>query len=69
MSDEDIQLEPLIEKPSKADRILRDEAARRRRAEVKQSKSIHSFKEEKENRERLKSKRRMEKLQKRKKNG
>ena len=66
MLEEEIQLEPVVEKPSRADRILRNEAARQRRKEIKEAKSIHSFKEEKEARERLQAKRQMGKLQRRK---
>ena len=62
MTEEEIQIEPVIEKPSRAERILRSEAARQRRKEVKEAKTLHSYKEEKEARERLLAKRRMEKL-------
>lgn len=60
--EEEFQIEPVIEKPSRAERILRSEAARQRRKEVKDVKSLHSYKEEKEARERLIAKRRMAKL-------
>ena len=59
---EEIQTEPVIEKPSRGERILRSEAARQRRKEVKEAKSLHAYKEEKEARERLLAKRRMAKL-------
>lgn len=55
-------IEPVVERASRADRILRDESARQRRKETKEAKSLQSFKEEKEARERLLAKRRMEKL-------
>jgi len=61
MNEDEIQIEPIVEKPSKAERILRSEAARQRRREVKEAKSVHSYKEEKEARERLVAKRRMAK--------
>lgn len=54
-----------IEKPSLAERIQRDEAARKRRKVVKEARNIHFFKEEKEARERLRAKRRLEKAKKR----
>lgn len=57
--------EPIVEKPSLADRILRDQSARSRRKVVKQIKATHRNKEEKEARERLRAKRRMEKQKKR----
>lgn len=67
MLDHDIELdEPLIEKPSLRDRIQKDQTARQRRKEVKLIKSVHSYKEEKEARERLKAKRRLEKQKRRK---
>jgi hypothetical protein len=55
-------IEPIVEKPSLGDRILRDQAARLRRKEVKEAKALHDFKEQKEARERLHAKRRMKKL-------
>lgn len=60
-----VNLEPVIEKPSLADRILRDQSARSRRKVVKQIKATHQYKEEKEARERLRAKRRLEKQKKR----
>ena len=65
-SNEPDPIEISIERPSLADRIQRDEAARLRRKETKEALSIHSYKEEKEARERLQAKRRMEKLQRQK---
>ena len=59
-------IEPIAEKPNLGVRILRDQAARLRRKEVKEAKALHDFKEQKEARERLQAKRRMEKLHKRK---
>lgn len=67
----EISIEPVIAKRSLKDRIERDESARRRRTEVKQVASMHSYKEEKDARERLKAKRLLEKQKKKKmqKNG
>jgi hypothetical protein len=56
--------EPVIEKLSLADRIARDKAARLRRRERKQALEIHSYKEEKDARERLAAKRLLEKQKK-----
>jgi len=64
MQEDDIEIK--IERPTLTDRIQRDQAARLRRQEVKEAKSLHSFKEEKEARERLIAKRRMAKLHKKK---
>lgn len=61
------EVEINIEKPSRATRIMRDLAARMRRKETKQHVEEHSFKEQKEARDRLKAQRRMEKLQRKKK--
>ena len=63
---EEIQVEPIIEKPSMSDRIRRDIFARERRKRVKAIKMLHDYKEEKEARERIRAKRMIEK-QKRKK--
>lgn len=63
---EEIQVEPIIEKPSMSDRIRRDIFARKRRKHVKTIKALHGYKEEKEARERTRAKRRIEN-QKRKK--
>lgn len=62
---EELNLEPVVEKPSLADRIQRDKAARLRRRETKEIVHLHSYKEEKDARERLKAKRRLEKQKKR----
>ena len=61
---EEPQNEPIIEKPSRAERIKRSIAARLRRKEVKEVKNIHSYKEEKDAKERLKAKRTLEKQKK-----
>lgn len=57
----DIEVEPVVEKLSRAERILRSDAARQRRKEAKLAMEVHSLKEEKESRERLKAKRLLEK--------
>ena len=44
MSEE--QIDPIIVKDSRADRYQRDEAARKRRREMKKVRSIHAQKEE-----------------------
>jgi hypothetical protein len=62
----DIDIEIVIEKLSRAERIQRDDAARSRRKEVKEALNLHTFKEEKEARDRLQAKRRMAKLQRQK---
>lgn len=46
-------VEPIIEKPGRARRIMRSISARLRRKEVKEAKTAHSYKEEKDSRERL----------------
>lgn len=52
---EEIQLdEPIISKPSRAERLKRSIAARLRRKEVKLHRELHSYKIEKEAKERLK---------------
>jgi hypothetical protein len=66
MQEDKIDIEIKIERPTLTNRIQRDQAARLRRKEVKEAKALHSFKEEKEARERIRAKRRIEK-QKRKK--
>jgi nitrate/TMAO reductase-like tetraheme cytochrome c subunit len=66
MQEDKIDIEIKIERPTLTDRIQRDQAARLRRKEVKEAKALHSFKEEKEARERIRAKRMIEK-QKRKK--
>jgi len=63
---EEIQVEPIIEKSSMSDRIRRDIFARERRKRVKAIKMLHGYKEEKEARGRIRAKRMIEK-QKRKK--
>ena len=60
--EEDIRPDPIVIKHTRADRILRSQAARQRRKEVKDAKSLHTHKEEKEARERLMAKLQMEKL-------
>lgn len=62
--DEEIQTEPLVERPSRATRLRRSIAARLRRKEVKGILSLQFFKEEHEARKRLKAKRQMAKLHK-----
>lgn len=57
----DIDVEPIIDKPSRAERIKRSIAARLRRKETKQVKRSHLFKEEKDARERLRAKRALQK--------
>ena len=57
--------EPIFEKPNRGERIKRSVAARLRRKEVKAINETHSFKEEKDARERLMAKRRLEKQKKR----
>jgi hypothetical protein len=66
MLEEEICLEPIIEKPTLSDRIRRDQAARKRRKGVKDIKAVHQSKEEKDARERLLAKRRLEKQKRRK---
>ena len=61
MNEQELDLQPVIEKPSLAERIHRDRSARHRRKQIKEAVSLHSYKEEKEARERLKAKRRLEK--------
>jgi hypothetical protein len=56
-----------LTKPTRTSRWLRSQAARARRKLSKMAIEKHSFKEEKEARERLLSKRKMIKLQQRKK--
>lgn len=63
---EENEVEVELSKPSRATRWLRSAAARLRRKQTKMALEAHDFKEEKENRERIAAKRRMEKLQKRK---
>jgi hypothetical protein len=53
----DIDVEPIIDKPSRGERIKRSISARLRRRVAKQVKQFHSIKEEKEARERLHAKR------------
>lgn len=53
----EIDFEPIINKPSRAERIKRSIAARLRRKETKQVKQSHLAKEEKDARERLRAKR------------
>lgn len=62
----EIEIEIVIEKLSRAERIHRDEAARLRRKDIKEALTLHSFKEEKEARDRIQAKRRMAKLQRQK---
>ena len=57
----ELEVEPVVEKLSRAERILRSDAARQRRKEAKHAMEVHSLKEEKESRERLKAKRLLEK--------
>ena len=59
--------EPIIEKPSRAERIKRSISARLRRKEVKETKSIHSYKQEKDARERMRAKRTLQRQKKRSK--
>jgi hypothetical protein len=62
-------VETIIEKPSRAERIMRSIAARLRRKEVKEAKNAHTYKEEKDARERLQAKRNLEKQKKRRRTG
>lgn len=55
---------PVIEKLSLSDRIAKDKAARQRRKQTKQAVDAHSYKEEKDARERLIAKRRLAKQKK-----
>ena len=64
--EEDIEIQ--IEKPSRAERWKRSEAARLRRQIAKFAKSAHLRKEENEAMERLRSKRILEKNKKKKRN-
>ena len=66
LEENEIENEIVIGKLSRAERIQRDEAARLRRKDIKEALTLHSFKEEKEARERLQAKHRMEKLQRQK---
>jgi formate dehydrogenase maturation protein FdhE len=67
MTDEEIHEldEPVIEKLSLADRIARDKTARSRRRERKQALELHSYKEEKDARQRLTAKKLLEKQKRR----
>ena len=62
MEEQDVDV--VIEKPSRAKRWMKSVAARMRRKETKEALDAHSFKEDKEARERLQAKRRLEKEQK-----
>lgn len=62
----EISVEPIIKKPSRGERIKRSIAARIRRKEVKKTKSVHSYKQEKDAQERALAKRTLEKQKKRK---
>jgi len=66
MIEEDIQeLDAVVvEKPSKAKRYTKSLSARQKRKETKHIKEIHSYKEEKDARERLRAKRLLEKQKK-----
>lgn len=69
MIKEVLVLEPewvVVEKPSRADRLKRSIAARLRRKETKHVKEVHSYKEEKDARERFQAKKRLEKQKKQK---
>lgn len=57
--------EPVFEKSNRGERIKRSIAARHRRKEVKMIQEEHSYKDEKDARERLIAKRRLEKQKKR----
>jgi hypothetical protein len=59
------EFEPIFEKPNRGERIKRSIAARHRRKEVKMILEEHSYKDEKDARERLMAKRRLEKQKKR----
>lgn len=59
------EFEPIFEKPNRGERIKRSIAARQRRKEVKMIREEHSYKDEKDARERLMAKRRLEKQKKR----
>lgn len=57
--------EPVIEKLGLADRLAKDKAARRRRLETKQTLELHSYKEDKDARQRLAAKKLLEKQKRR----
>lgn len=68
IEDYELALNPDIpEKESRAKRWMRSTFARLRRKETKQAREAHSFKEEKDAKERLKAKRLLEKQKKRSK--
>lgn len=56
----------VIEKTTRTERFMKSEAARNRRQEAKFVMDSHAYKADKEDRERMKAKRQMEKLQKKK---
>lgn len=61
---EEVQPDPIIIKPSRGTRLKKSIAARMRRKETKAQREIHSYKEQKEAKDRLISKLEMEKQQK-----
>lgn len=64
MTEEDIEVDIEITKPSRADRWKRSVAARLRRQVARFAQSAHSHKEDAESQERLKAKRLIEKQKK-----
>ena len=57
---EEVQSETIFPRPDRSERIQRSEAARARRKVVKAVKTVHQFKEEKDARERLLARRKLE---------
>jgi hypothetical protein len=60
MLEEIEQPDPIIIRPSRGNRLGRSEAARSRRRSVKQVKHIHQYKLEKDAKDRIRAKRRLE---------
>lgn len=58
--EETVNLDPIIVKPSRGERLKKSIAARLRRKETKKVKHTHSFKEEKDAKERLRARRILE---------
>lgn len=57
--------DPIIIKPSRANRMHLSDAARRRRRSTKVARSLHSFKEESDAKQRLRAKRKLERQKRR----
>ena len=66
MEESNIGPDPVIIKPSRGARMLKSKAARSRRKETKVVKTLHSFKEDTDAKERLRAKRLL-KIQKKRK--